>query len=110
MEYALVGILVLLLVAGFVTFFVLNATNKGGGAAPADPGAEGNPAGIAAPDESPLGDTTQHAGDQREGQTVEDPEHSGGARGQRGNGQAGAGEGGRETATPASERLADRPR
>ena len=61
MEYVIVGILVLLLVAGFVTFFVLNATKRSGRAAPSDPGGEGTPAGIAAPDESPLGDTTQHS-------------------------------------------------
>jgi hypothetical protein len=61
MEYVIVGILVLLLVAGFVTFFVLSATKRSGRAAPSDPGGEGTPAGIAAPDESPLGDTTQHS-------------------------------------------------
>ena len=61
MTYVIVGILVLLLVAGFVTFFVLNATKRSGRAAPEDPGGEGTPAGIAAPDESPLGDTTQHS-------------------------------------------------
>src|SRR5919199_5609986 len=78
MAYVIVGILVLLIVAVGVTFFVMNATNKGGGADPSDPGAEGNPSGIAAPDASPLGDTTQHAGEQRAGQTVDDPEHAGG--------------------------------
>jgi hypothetical protein len=108
MEYALVGIVVLLLVTGFVAFFVFNATKKGGGADPADPGAEGNPAGIAAPDESPLGDTTQHAGDQQEGRTVEDPERAG--RGPGGDRQGGGDDDGRETPAPASERLADRRR
>ena len=62
MGYVIAAIVVLLLVAGFVTFFVLNATKRSGRAAPGDPGAEGTPAGIAAPDESPLGDTTQHSG------------------------------------------------
>jgi len=61
MEYVIVGILVLLLVAAFVTFFVINATKRSGRAAPSDPGGEGTPAGIAAPDDSPLGDTTQHS-------------------------------------------------
>jgi hypothetical protein len=59
MGYAIAAILVLLIVAGAVTFFALNAARRPGGAAPGDPGAEGQPAGIAAPDESPAGDTTQ---------------------------------------------------
>src|SRR3954451_1806906 len=111
MAYVIVGIVVLLLVAGFITFFVTNAANKGGGAEPSDPGAEGNPAGIASPDSSPLGDTTQHSGDQSEGQTVNDPEHEGaGPDGARG--RAWVGDPGPEARSepPASERLADRPR
>ena len=63
MGYVIAVVIVLLLVAGFVTFFVFNATRRGGPAAPSDPGAEGNPAGIAAPDESALGDTSQHSGE-----------------------------------------------
>ena len=63
MGYVIAAIVVLLLVAGFVTFLVLNATRRAGGAGPRDPGKEGNPAGIVAPDESPLGDTTQHSGE-----------------------------------------------
>jgi hypothetical protein len=62
MGYVIAAILVLLLVAGFVTFFVLNATRRAGGAGPREPGEEGQPAGIAAPDESPLGDTAEHSG------------------------------------------------
>ena len=61
MGYVIAAIVVLLLVAGFVTFFVLNATRRSGNAGPGDPGAEGTPAGIAAPDESALGDTTEHS-------------------------------------------------
>jgi hypothetical protein len=61
MGYVIAAIVVLLLVAGFVTFFVLNAARRSGQAAPGDPGAEGTPPGIAAPDESPLGDTSQHS-------------------------------------------------
>src|SRR5688500_19143558 len=63
MGYVIAAIVVLLLVAGFVTFFVLNATRRSGRAAPGDPGAEGTPAGIASPDESALGDTTEHSGE-----------------------------------------------
>ena len=40
MEYVIPVLLVLLLVAGLVTFLVLNATKKGARAAPDDPGAE----------------------------------------------------------------------
>ena len=50
-------LLSLLLIAGFVTFMVLNATKKSGPAA--DTREEGAP-GIGA-DETPLGDTTEHA-------------------------------------------------
>ena len=59
MGYAIAAILVLLIVAGAVTFFALNAARRPGGAGPGDPETEGQPAGIAAPDESPAGDTTQ---------------------------------------------------
>ena len=62
MGYVIAAILVLLLVAGFVTFFVLNAARRSGGAGPSDPGAEGTPAGIASPDDAPLGDTSEHSG------------------------------------------------
>ena len=73
MVYVLVGVLVVLLVAGFVGFFVLNATRKTGSAAATDD--EGAP-GIGA-DDSPLGDTTEHAGEQSDGETEADPEHAG---------------------------------
>jgi hypothetical protein len=103
MGYLIAVVLVLILVAGFVMFFVLNATKRGGPAAPADPSAEGNPAGIAAPDRAPLGDTTQHAGDQEGGRTTGDPEHAG-------PGDGNADGGGSGTPPPESERLANRPR
>jgi hypothetical protein len=61
MGYVIAAVVVLLLVAGFVTFFVLNATKRSGRADPGDPGGEGTPAGIASPDESELGTTTQHS-------------------------------------------------
>jgi hypothetical protein len=108
MGYVIAGILVMLLVAAFVTFFVINATKRSGSANPSDPGAEGNPAGIASPDDSPLGDTTEHAGDQQEGQTVNDPEHEGG--GSTPDDKPRVGDAGPEARTPDSERLANRPR
>ena len=101
MEYVIVGILVLLLVAGFVTFFVLNATKRSGRAAPSDPGGEGTPAGIAAPDESPLGDTTQHSDATHE---EGDSEGADGAQRPR------VGDPGPEATAPDSEHVANRPR
>ena len=108
MGYVIAGILVLVLVGGFITFFVMNATNRSGRANPSDPGGEGTPAGIASPDDSPLGDTTQHAGDQQEGQTVNDPEQEG--QESAGGPKARVGDPGPEARQPESERLADRPR
>ena len=61
MGYVIAAIIVLLLVTGFVTFFVLSATRRSGGAGPREPSAEGTPPGIAAPDETPLGDTAEHS-------------------------------------------------
>jgi hypothetical protein len=107
MGYVIAGIVVLALVGGFVTFFVLNATKRSGGAEPSDPGGEGNPAGIASPDPSPLGDTSEHAGEQQEGHTVDDPEHAGGGEPEA---KPRVGDPGPEARTPESERLADRPR
>src|SRR5829696_8044907 len=59
MGYVIAGVIVILLIAGFVTFLVMNATNKGGPNAEG----EGGPPGMGT-DETPLGDTTQHAGEQ----------------------------------------------
>ena len=110
MGYVIAGILVLLLVAGFVTFIVLNSMRKG--TARSD---HSGPAGIG-PDPTPLGDTSEHAGEQTTGgATASDAERNAGESGydpsapaqrpedrQRGN--AGA------SPQPESERLADRPR
>jgi hypothetical protein len=112
MGYAIALIVVLLLVAGAVTFFVLNAAKGGGGAEPEDPGAEGTPAGVASPDESPLGDTTEHAGEHQEGHTTDEPERGGTGGGQ--DDRPRVGDPGPEAESggpqPESERLADRPR
>ena len=68
MAYVILGIVVLLIVAGFVTFLVMNSMRKGAGRE------HGGSPGIG-PDPTPLGDTSQHAGEQSsEGQTVGDPE------------------------------------
>jgi hypothetical protein len=115
MEYVIPVVLVVVLVGGFVTFLVLNATRKSGPAAEA--GDEGAP-GIGR-DPTPLGDTTEHAGEQTEhGTTGEDPEEGAGRRTDPDRaahvGRPGEGEGGQrlefegEQPRPASERLADR--
>ena len=129
MEYVIPVVLVVLVVAGFVTFMVLNATEKSGPVADADEGAPG-----IGPDRTPLGDTTQHAGEQTEGGTTKsDPEEGPGRRPADPDaaahvGRPGEGEGAerfefegerpgpasdeerlrREQPRPASERLADR--
>jgi hypothetical protein len=77
MEYVIPVVILVLIVAGFVTFMVLNATKKSGPVA--DRRDEGAP-GIG-PDDTPLGDTTQHAGTQTtEGTTVGGQDGSGQAR------------------------------
>jgi len=113
MGYVIAGILVLLIVAAAVTFFVLNATRRQRQASAADSdyggGTPGTEAAIVAPDENtPLGDTDQHSGEQtEEGRTVSGRE--GGQSPPRGTGQVGEAEGARRI-TPESEKLANRPR
>jgi hypothetical protein len=114
MTYLIPIILVLLLVAGVVTFGVLNAT-KQSKPSEAQNDDENDPKTMAASDPSPLGDTTEHAGDQsEEGHTVRDPEGEGEREGG-GSAQGidgGAGDPATEKDTrPESERLAnaDRP-
>jgi hypothetical protein len=115
MAYLIPIVLVLLLVSGFITFLVLNATRKSK-PSEAEGGDENDPKTMAASDPSPLGDTTEHAGEQSGagGATAEDPE---------GAGEGGAGDGERRerpdpmrspggtahAPVPDSERLADRP-
>jgi hypothetical protein len=105
MGYVIAAILVLLIVAAGVTFFVLRSTRTG------------QEASIAEPDpNTPLGDTDQHAGEQTSaGETVAGHEEGGapGTRGSRppagGGGEGGEAEGGTPV-VPESERLSDRPR
>jgi hypothetical protein len=114
MEYLIPAVIVVLVVGGFVTFVAIRATRQSGPAATADEGAPG-----IGGDDTPLGDTTEHAGEQSEGgATVDDPEsrpetpqdpdeaaHV--ARPGEGEGREGLEFEGRQ---PASERLADRDR
>jgi hypothetical protein len=73
MGYVIAGIIVLLLVAGFITFLVMNSMRK------RDPVArDSGTAGIGT-DPTPLGDTTEHAGQQSErGTTTDDSERNAG--------------------------------
>jgi hypothetical protein len=113
MGYVIAAVLVLLVVAAGVTFFVLNAANRQRRSAAADPGhgdgTPGSEAAIVAPDEeTPLGDTDQHSeaparegtGDAESGGSVPPP----GEGGVGGEGESGGPVG------PESEPLANRPR
>jgi hypothetical protein len=72
MGYVIAAIVLLLLVAGFVTFLVLNSMRKG--SAKAEEGGQSGSPGVGQ-DATPLGDTTEHAGTHAEtGETAEDPE------------------------------------
>jgi hypothetical protein len=110
MGYVIAGIVVLLLVAGFVTFLVMNSMRKGAGAGTADPSVRqsdrGGPPGIGQ-DPTPLGDTAEHA-DADEGERPDegvDP-----ARPRRPEDRQ-LGDAGADTGVPTeSERLADRSR
>jgi hypothetical protein len=74
MGYVIAAVLVVLIVAGFVFFLVSNATKKSNVSDAGDPGADQNPLGIVgSDDQTPAGDTSQHAGEQTEsGETVAD--------------------------------------
>jgi hypothetical protein len=98
MGYVIAGVLVLLVVATAVTLLVLSARRHGARQpnASADPsygaGLPGSDAAIVAADpDSPLGDTSEHAGRQRDGETVsdQDAERSGGSGRAVGSGYAG---------------------
>jgi hypothetical protein len=104
MGYVIVAIVLMLIVAAFVTFLVLNSMRKGAGSGSADPSARrsdhnGTP-GIGQ-DPTPLGDTSEHADDPGVGQDPAQPARPE----ERQRGDAGAGSG----VQPESERLANRP-
>lgn len=62
MAYVIAAILVVLIVGGFVLFLVTNAARKSNVSDAGDPGAEQNALSIlGSDDETPLGDTSQHA-------------------------------------------------
>jgi len=74
MGYVIAAVLVLLIVGGFVFFLMSNATKKSNVSDAGDPGADQNPLGIVgSDDETPVGDTSQHAGGQTEEGTTVSP-------------------------------------
>ena len=107
MEYLIPILLVLLLVSGVVTFMVLNAT-KQSKPSEAQNSEDSDPKTMAASDPSPLGDTTEHAGEQSQaGETVEGPEGEG-TQGESSSSDESTSEESREDTRPESERLANR--
>ena len=72
MGYVIAAVVVLLIVGGFVLFLVTNATRKSNVSDAGDPGADQNSMSIiGSDDETPAGDTSQHAGEQtKDGSTV----------------------------------------
>jgi hypothetical protein len=121
MGYVIAAIVLLLIVAAGVTLFMLGAARRERRPAAADSdegsGTPGSEAAIVAPDEqTPVGDTDQHAGEQtREGRTVAGQDAGDGAPASGSvpppgeGGVGGEAEGGRRV-VPESERLADRDR
>ena len=62
MGYVIAAIAAVVIIGGFVTFLVLNATRKSNVSDAGDPGADQNPLGIIGSDDAtPAGDTDQHA-------------------------------------------------
>jgi hypothetical protein len=100
MSYVLAGLLVLAVIAIGATVLIVSAKRHGREQqrTAADPsygaGLPGSDTAIVAPDpDSPLGDTSEHAGQQRDGETVadQDADRSGGSRRPVESGYAGTG-------------------
>ena len=108
MEYLIPLMVVLVLVTGAVTFLVMNATRKSKPSEAAS-SEDADPQTMAATDSSPLGDTTEHAGDQsQEGETVRAPEGEGESERSASGGDSGGAKERSGDTRPESERLADR--
>jgi hypothetical protein len=98
MEYLIPLVIVLLLVAGFVTFLVMNATRRGQSASRREE-PQSAPPGIGQ-DSTPFGDTSEHAGEQTEsGRTVgrQDADEAGGTGGPVHSGYEGTSAAGRDS-------------
>jgi hypothetical protein len=67
MGYVIAALLVVVIVTAFVALLMRNATRKSNLSDAGDPGADQNPLGIVgSDDETPLGDTREHADIERE--------------------------------------------
>lgn len=130
MGYVIAGIIVLLIVGVAITLLVMSATGnrrRGGERTATDSGygagVPGSDTAIVAADETPMGDTSEHAGEQSaEGVTERDPEAADRGIDPAGEDEASGGDGPARPerpedrqmrdsgAQPRSERLADRPR
>jgi hypothetical protein len=111
MGYVIAAIVVLLIVAVFVTFLVMNSMRKGAGSGSQDQSADeserGGPPGIGE-DPTPLGDTTEHAGEQSEqGMTADDPESAARGHDPAGDAPPPGGEGPEQPARPEDRQLRD---
>ena len=94
MGYAIAIVLVVLIIGAFVTFLVMNAARQSDTADAEDPGADSNPLSILGSDDTPMGDTDEHAGEQTQGgETVggQDSASHGGTGRPTGQGYAGTG-------------------
>jgi hypothetical protein len=99
MEWVVIVVVLVLLIGGFVGFLVINASKKSSQVAA---GPDEGPPGIGT-DETPLGDTTEHAGETTEhGTTVggQDAEESGGTGRPVHSGEAETSPAGRDVADP----------
>jgi len=62
MGYVIAALVAVLIIGGFIFFLVINATKKSNVSDAGDPGADQNPLSmIGSDDETPAGDTNQHA-------------------------------------------------
>jgi hypothetical protein len=68
MAYLIPIVIVVLAIAGFVIFMVFRAVDKG--ASSGTDGADGGAPGVGSDDQTPLGDTSEHAGEQTEAGTT----------------------------------------
>ena len=82
MGYVIAAVVAVVIIGGFIVFLVTNATKKSNVSDAGDPGADQNPLSIIGSEgDTPLGDTSEHAGEQDgTGRTTgkQDAEHSGG--------------------------------
>src|SRR3954469_1860903 len=99
MEWVIIVVVLVILIGGFVSFLVMNASKKSGPVADAP---DEGPPGIG-PDETPLGDTAEHAGDTTEHGTTaggQDATESGGTGRPVGSGAAETSAPGQHTVDP----------